>query len=88
MGRLGEQTAERQHWVCKVCITANHKTRLVCLSCNEHRAKVEARGESYWNLSKEIGLDEDYTAGMTLSDKEISNEWPKINNKSIYDNSE
>ena len=80
MGRLGEpQMNIKQHWVCKDCKTANHKTRLNCLSCGKERSLVQVPEKEHVKVWKALGLDEDYNLGITMSDKEITKDWVKTN---------
>ena len=85
MGRLGEpQMNIKQHWVCKECETANHKTRLNCLSCGKERSLVQVKDKDHVKVWKSLGFDEDYILGITMSDKEITKDWVKTN----FDNGE
>lgn len=64
------------HWICKNCETANHKTRLKCLSCLKLRIEVEATGDIYEHLAKKLNLIGNYTVGITKTENQIS----KFNN--------
>ena len=80
MGRLGEpQLNIKQHWVCRICLTANHISRPNCLSCDGKRATVEVNQKDHEQIWKKMGMDEDYVLGITMSDNEITKDWVKTN---------
>ena len=83
-GNNGSQTNIRRHWICKDCETANEKSRLKCLSCDKSRKEVEIQQQDHERVWKRLGLDDDYSLGITMSDKEITKDWVKTN----YDHGE
>ena len=79
MGRLGNGGSRLRHWLCKDCETANERTRLKCLSCDKERSLVEVKPQDHFKIWHDLGFEEDYVLGVTMSEKEITKDWVKTN---------